>query len=151
LYPSDSIWPPNVRRYDHVRPADHPDLYSSCRATLNITREGMARSGYCPSGRFFEAAACGTAILSDWFQGLESFFRPGEEIFVVNSAEQVTAALRLPQHELLRSASRARERTLSEHTGDARAKQLLHYMDEARRVRSNEPGIDTRARVEVTT
>ena len=55
------------------RPADHPALYSSSRLTLNLTREAMAASGYCPSGRFFEAAACGTPIVTDWFRGLDSF------------------------------------------------------------------------------
>ena len=33
--------------------------------------------GYCPSGRLFEAAACGTAMLSDWWEGLDAFFTPG--------------------------------------------------------------------------
>ena len=134
LYPSNSAWPRNVRRYEHVCPADHPALYSSSRATLNITRDGMAaRGGYCPSGRLFEAAACGTAILSDWFYGLGAFFRPGQEILIVNRGDEVTEALRLPDDELRHIANRSRERTLSEHTGDARAEQLLRYFDEVQR------------------
>ena len=48
--------------------------------TLNVTRAAMARMGFCPSGRLFEAAACGTPILSDAWDGLEQFFIPGEEI-----------------------------------------------------------------------
>jgi spore maturation protein CgeB len=132
LYPKEWVWPENVRHYDHVRAADHPALYSSSRATLNITRDGMARGGYCPSGRFFEAAACGTAILSDWFQGIETFFRADEEILIVSSPEQVISALRLPEGELASLAAQARERTLSEHTGEARAQQLLRYLDEVR-------------------
>jgi spore maturation protein CgeB len=130
LYPAEWAWPPNVRHYDHVPPADHPALYSSSRATLNITRDGMARYGYCPSGRFFEAAACGSPILSDWFCGLESFFRPNEELLIVHEAADVISALNSTDHELQQIAARARERTLAEHTGDVRAEQLLRYFDQ---------------------
>lgn len=130
LYPKHWVWPENIRRFDHVAPAAHPALYSSSRATLNITRDGMARGGYCPSGRFFEAAACGTPIFSDWFEGLDTFFRPGEEVVVVSTAQDVKAALETSSGELKRLADRARERTLAEHTGDARADELLRYLDE---------------------
>jgi spore maturation protein CgeB len=131
LYPKDWAWPENVKRFDHVASAAHPSLYSSSRATLNITRDGMARCGYCPSGRFFEAAACGTPILSDCFEGLDHFFRPGEEVIVVSTAFDVKNALEAPESELESLAKRARERTLDEHTGDARAGELLKYLDEA--------------------
>ena len=118
LYPWSSIWPENVRRFEHVSPAEHPALYSSSRTTLNLTREGMAaRGGFCPSGRLFEAAACGTPILSDWFEGLDTFFAPGEEIFVVRAGDDVLSALRCPDSELAWLAQRARQRTLQEHTG----------------------------------
>lgn len=133
LYPKTWVWPQNVRRYDHIAPGDHPALYSSSRATLNLTRGGMASGGYCPSGRFFEAAACGTAILSDWFEGLESFFCPGEEVFIVNKTEEVVSALEMSDKELARVAYCAREHVLSEHTGDARAEQLMRYLDEVSR------------------
>jgi spore maturation protein CgeB len=130
LYPQDWSWPANVARFDHVAPADHPALYSSSRATLNITREGMARAGYCPSGRFFEAAACGTPILSDWWEGLNEFF-DSNEIAVVRSAEEVLAALQMAGAELEHMAARARQRTLDEHSGDRRARQLLSCFEEA--------------------
>src|SRR5205823_5409171 len=73
LYLRDDSWPENLRMLQHVAPADHPALYSSSRFTLNITRDGMASYGYCPSGRFFEAAACGTPIITDRWPGLETF------------------------------------------------------------------------------
>ncbi len=130
LYPRDWSWPPNVVRFDHVAPADHPALYSSSRATLNITRDGMARAGYCPSGRFFEAAACGTPILSDWWQGLDEFFGP-EEIVVVSNETDVIAALGRDDAELARMAERARQRTLEEHSGERRARQLINFLEEA--------------------
>lgn len=119
----------NVQRLEHVAPPDHPAFYCSSRATLNLTRAGMAaRGGYCPSGRLFEAAACSTPILSDWFEGLDSFFAPGEEIFVVESAEDVVAALRCPEAELARLARRAQQRTMQEHTGMNRARELMEIL-----------------------
>lgn len=130
LYPQGWTWPANVARFDHVSPAKHPALYSSSRATLNITREGMARSGYCPSGRFFEAAACGTPIVSDWWEGLHEFFSP-EEILVVRSAQEVVTVLQGEESELRRRGERARQRTLDEHSGECRARQLEQYLEAA--------------------
>jgi len=141
LYPREWNWPGNVTRFDHVAPADHPALYSSSRATLNITREGMARTGYCPSGRFFEAAACGTPILSDWWEGLNEFFRR-DEIVVVGSAAEVISALGLDDLELASMAHRARQRTLEEHSGDCRARQLVNYCEQAVSARSRPNSVE---------
>jgi spore maturation protein CgeB len=116
---------------EHVAPADHPSLYSSSRCTLNITRAGMAASGYCPSGRFFEAAACATPIISDWFEGLDHFFTPEEQILVAHSAEDTLRALNKDERDLRAMGERARERTLDEHTGDHRAREFLRYCEEA--------------------
>ncbi|HYE26566.1 MAG TPA: glycosyltransferase [Clostridia bacterium] len=132
LYPWHWQWPGNVRRIDHVSPSDHPALYSSSRLTLNITRADMAASGYCPSGRLFEAAACGTPILSDWFNGLDAFYRPGHEILIVDTAEDVLRGIAMDDRELAAIANQARQRTLDEHTGAHRAGLLLTYLEEAR-------------------
>jgi len=137
LYPRDRTWPENVKRFEHVAPNRHAALYSSSRATLNITRREMADSGYCPSGRFFEAAACGTPILTDWWEGLDAFFDPEQELCVVRNAEDVLACLSMSDVELRAKAERARNRTLSEHTGECRAGQLLAHCEEA--YRHNKP------------
>jgi spore maturation protein CgeB len=131
LYPWDWYWGENVKKLDHVTPADHPALYSSSQCTLNITRAEMAESGYCPSGRFFEAAACGTPIISDWFDGLDHFFTPGEEVFVAHGAEDTLQAISAPQETLQQMGVRARQRTLDEHTGAKRAEQFLRFCEEA--------------------
>ena len=81
----------------------------------------MAESGYCPSGRLFEAAACGAPIISDVWEGLDQFFSPGEEILTAESAEDVLAALDLPDADLARIARNARARTLDQHTAEHRA------------------------------
>jgi spore maturation protein CgeB len=139
LYPWHWQWPANVKRFDHVSPAEHPALYSSSRLTLNLTRAEMAACGYCPSGRFFEAAACGTPIVSDWFEGLDTFFRPGEEVLIASSAEDALQALDLGDGELARMSARARQRTLDEHTGEHRARQMLDYFEEAFAARHGKP------------
>lgn len=131
LYPWDWHWPDNVRRHEHVAPDQHPALYSSSRATLNITRQLMADSGFCPSGRFFEAAACGTPILTDYWKGLETFFDLQNELLVVRTAEDVLSALSLPDAELQRLGARARQRTLDEDTGEQRAAAFLAHCDAA--------------------
>jgi spore maturation protein CgeB len=132
LYPWNWSWPQNVRRFDHVSPGDHPALFSSSRCTLNITRAEMAENGYCPSGRFFEAAACGTPIVTDAWPGLDQFFSDGEEILIAENQYDVLSALSRGAHELARIAERARERALAEHTGERRARQLLAYIEGAR-------------------
>src|SRR5438270_476642 len=116
LYPWNWEWPENVRRMEHVAPADHSSFYSSSRLTLNITRGEMAANGWCPSGRFFEAAACGTPLITDRWEGLDSFFDSHSQLRVVTSAEDVEAALSSPDDELQAMAARARQRTLDEHT-----------------------------------
>lgn len=130
-YPRDFPWTDNVFFVRHLPPADHPAFYSSSRITLNVTRAAMARMGHCPSGRFFEAASCGTPILSDGWEGLEEFFTPGEEILVARTTEDTLRALRMPQEELDRIARQARERTLEEHTAERRARDLEEILEEA--------------------
>jgi len=136
LYPWEWRWPENVRRIEHVSPHAHPGFYSSSRITLNITRAEMARCGWCPSGRFFEAAACATPLISDWWEGLDWFFDVVRDIRVVARAEHVENALNMTEGELRALALHARERTLDDHTGQVRARQLLQYLEEARLVTS---------------
>src|SRR5690606_3761282 len=131
LYPEDFPWTSNIYFVRHVPPPDHPAFYCSSRLTLNVTRRAMAEMGYCPSGRLFEAAACGTALLSDAWPGLDVVFQPGSEILVARSADDVTAALALGAAEVEAMARRARERTLDQHTADRRVDDLLAALDGA--------------------
>ena len=123
-YPQDFPWQPNVRYVWHMPPPAHPSFYCASGFTLNITRAAMAAVGYCPSGRLFEAAACGTPIVSDWWEGIDGFFAPGEEIVIAHRTEDVLAALDLTEAERRRLARAARERTLEEHSAAARAREL---------------------------
>src|SRR4051812_3498305 len=71
-YPEDIVWPTNVDRVQHLPPRKHRGFYNRQRFTLNITRADMVAAGYSPSVRLFEAAACGTPIISDLWPGLET-------------------------------------------------------------------------------
>ena len=125
MYPADVRWAPNVRRLTHVAPPDHPDFYSSSRFTLNLTRDDMIDAGYSPSVRLFEASACGAAILSDTWQGIDQFLTPGEEILLPVDAQETADILRnLSEGDRHRIGMRARDRILAEHTSHHRALQF---------------------------
>ncbi|WP_213290520.1 glycosyltransferase [Bradyrhizobium sp. sGM-13] len=127
-YPQDFPWCPNIFFVHHLPPTDHPAFYASSRLTLNVTRRPMADLGWCPSGRLFEATACGVPVLSDAWAGLETFFTPGDEILVARDTADALAAIELSDAELARVARAAREHTLAAHTSEQRAHELTATM-----------------------
>jgi spore maturation protein CgeB len=129
MYDGGFPWQPNMFLISHIVPADHPAFYSSTMLTLNVTRGAMSKMGYCPSGRLFEAAACGAPVLSDYWEGLEQFFEPGREILVANSTDEAMDVLGRSPDELARIAGAARERTLSQHTAAIRALELENLLE----------------------
>jgi len=121
-YPAETVWPKNVRRVVHLEPQFHPYFYSSSRFTLNLTRNEMARAGYSPSVRIFEAAGCGTTIISDVWPGLETFFKPNEEILLAASSADVISFLNdMSREDTETIGRRAQERVLAEHSAEKRA------------------------------
>lgn len=131
MYPQAFPWAENIYFVRHVPPELHPVFFSSCRLTLNVTRAAMAAYGWCPSGRLFEAAACGAPLLTDVWEGLDTFFTPGDEILLAESPEDVLDALDCPAEQLQRMAARARERVLAEHTAAHRASELQALLQTA--------------------
>ncbi len=130
-YPHTFPWTDNIFFVRHLPPTEHPAFYGSGRMTLNVTRRAMAAMGWCPSGRLFEAAACGVPILSDRWNGLPDFFTPGQEILLADDAEAALAALALPDGDLARIAQRARARVLDEHSAQRRARELVATLEAA--------------------
>jgi spore maturation protein CgeB len=128
-YPADFPWKPNISFVHHVPPPEHSRFYSASLLTLNVTRADMAAMGFCPSGRLFEAAACGTPVLSDFWPGLEQFFTPGEDILCAASTRDARAAIEMPSSQLQRIGLRARERALAEHTSAKRAHELIQLLE----------------------
>ncbi|OLP62088.1 glycosyltransferase [Xaviernesmea oryzae] len=129
-YPDDIDWPANVERIDHLAPADHAAFYSRQRFTLNVTRADMIAAGWSPSVRLFEAAACRTAIISDRWEGLAEVLPDGEAVLVAETSEDVIVALTEMTSEARdRLANGAMTRVLADHTGRARAGDLLAVLD----------------------
>lgn len=128
-YPQGFPWTRNLYFVQHVPPSAHPAFFCSSRLTLNVTRADMAAMGHCPSGRLFEAASCGTPLLSDRWDGLEDFFTPGEEILTATTTQEALDALDCTPDELRRIAERARARVLDEHTSAHRAHELLQLLE----------------------
>ena len=132
-YPANIRWPANVMRQDHLAPAEHRAFYNQQRFTLNITRARMRELGFSPSVRLFEAAACGTPIISDNWPGLDTVFEPGREILIAEtSADAVRFVSEISETERSAIAARARTRIMNNHTGKHRAEQLVSYLREAR-------------------
>jgi len=122
MYPDSVRWPGNVERISHLEPKYHPALYSSSDFVLNVTRREMIRMGYSPSVRLFEAAACGSTIVSDSWPGLDEFFAPGEQILLPTGPDDVVHWIRggaMPEIGL-----RAQERVIAEHSAATRAEQF---------------------------
>lgn len=147
-YPADIAWPGNVERFEHVGPQDHPEFYAASRFTLNVTRADMVRAGWSPSVRLFEAASCGTPVISDRWDGLSSLLEPGREVLIVDGPDEVEAILSDPDETRPAAIGRAaRTRILAEHTADHRASELEGYLAEATSRRGGRR-IVQRARIE---
>jgi spore maturation protein CgeB len=131
-YP-DIAWPANLLYTPHLPPAAHRAFYNRQRFTLNVTRADMIAAGWSPSVRLFEAAACGTPIISDCWDGLATLLEPGREIFLASSAAEVLRLLRgLPESERRAVGRRARARILAEHTAAHRAAELERHVEALR-------------------
>ncbi len=125
LYPPELEWPENVEHVEHLAPGKHREFYNSQKFTLNLTRADMIAAGYSPSVRLFEAAACGTPIISDYWAGLETFFTPGTEILVASTSTDVVSYLsEITESQRIRIGERARAKILSQHTSEHRAREL---------------------------
>jgi spore maturation protein CgeB len=136
-YPPELVWPPNVERVEHLPPGEHAAFYAAQRFTLNVTRADMVRAGWSPSVRLFEAAACGTPVVSDFWPGLATFFEPGREILIARTSEDALGILAGLGEEARRAlGARARRRVLAQHTAAHRAREVEELVREARERRA---------------
>ncbi len=133
-YPAATTWLENVERIEHLAPPDHCLFYNQQRYTLNLTRADMRAAGWSPSVRLFEAAACGTPIISDDWPGFDALFVPGEEILLAENADAVLEILRdLPETRRRTIGDHARRRILAAHTAAHRALELEKALRSVRR------------------
>ena len=126
-YPASIRWPENVERIEHLPPPQHASFYSRQSYTLNVTRADMIAAGWSPSVRLFEAAACGTPIISDAWAGLESLFE--DDIHVTTRSSDVVRILS-SEEDIVRQrlGSAARQRVLAQHTAQHRARELVSHL-----------------------
>jgi spore maturation protein CgeB len=128
---ADKAIPPNVRYVGHVYTRDHNAFNCTPRAVLNISRESMARCGFSPATRVFEAAGAGACLITDAWEGIDGFLEPDREVLVARDGEEVAAHLsELAPERAERIGLAARRRILAEHTYTQRAAQLDLLLDE---------------------
>ena len=121
----DKPLPANVAYCGHVYTRDHNAWNCSTRAVLNVCRDSMARNGYSPATRVFEAAGAAACLISDAWEGIEEFLEPGREVLVARDGHEVAEHLgRLTAEGARRIGAAARRRVLDEHTYAHRAAQL---------------------------
>jgi spore maturation protein CgeB len=126
----DRALPANVRYVGHVYTRDHNAFNATPRAVLNVTRESMARYGYSPPTRVFEAAGAGACLITDAWEGIELFLEPGAEVLVAGDGEEVAGQLaRLDAARASAIGERARRRIMDQHTYATRAAQVEHVLE----------------------
>jgi spore maturation protein CgeB len=128
--------PANVRTLGHVGTGDHNAFFCSAVATLNINRDSMARYGFSPPTRIFEAAGASACLITDAWDGLEQFLEPEREILSAKDGEEVAAILANLDPDRSRAiGAAARRRVLAEHTYAHRARQVAQLLNAAPRGR----------------
>jgi spore maturation protein CgeB len=121
----DKRLPLNVRYVGHVYTRDHNAFNCTPTAVLNVNRESMARYGFSPPTRVFEAAGAGACLMTDHWEGIELFLEPDREVIVARSGAEVAERLSgLSPHEARQVGLAAQRRILAEHTYDHRAAQV---------------------------
>lgn len=117
--------PPNVVLLGHVFSADHNSFNVTPRCVININRGSMARTGFSPPTRVFEAAGAGACLIIDAWEGLGQFLEPGREALVAHDGDDVVKHLQsLSTRDAQRIGEAARKRVLVEHTYAQRARQF---------------------------
>ena len=121
--------PDNVRYIGHVGTSNHNVINCSARMVLNINRESMAKVGFSPPTRVFEAAGAGACLITDAWLGVEQFFDPGREILTAVNAEEIVTHLRQTSAEQAKHIGTSmRARALRDHTYAARAAEVDHIL-----------------------
>jgi spore maturation protein CgeB len=129
--------PPNVRNLGHVYTADHNAFNSTACAVLNISRASMARFGFSPATRVFEAAGAAACLITDAWEGIEEFLSPEEEVLVARNGDEVAAHLAALTPERARKIGLAAyRRVLAEHTYAHRAAQFDQIIGDQRAQRA---------------
>ena len=124
--------PSNVVYAGHVYTADHNAFNCSSRMVLNISRESMARFGYSPATRVFEAAGAAACLITDEWEGIDLFLAPGAEVLVARNGNDVAHIIRTLDPQRARAIGEAaRRRVLADHTYTQRGKLVDAILQDA--------------------
>lgn len=127
----DKPLPPNVRYVGHVYTVDHNAFNVTPRMVLNISRDSMARYGFSPATRVFEAAGAGACLITDAWEGIERFLEPGREVLVAQDGAAVASHVASVDPQQARTiGAAARRRVLAEHTYTHRVAHLEALLGE---------------------
>jgi spore maturation protein CgeB len=130
----DVAMPANVRTLGHVPTADHNAFNASPRMVLNVARDSMARNGFSPATRVFEAAGAGACIVTDAWEGIGQFLEPGREVLVAHDGSEVAAYLaRVTPAMAAGIGHAAMHRVRADHTYASRAAEAHRLLTRARR------------------
>ena len=112
----------NIAYLGHVGTADHNAFNVTPKAVLNISRESMAKNGFSPATRVFEAAGAGACLITDFWEGIELFLKPDEEVLVARDGHDVAQIMaELTPERAKQIGQAALGRVLNEHTYTRRA------------------------------
>jgi spore maturation protein CgeB len=126
----DKSMAPNVRRLGHVSTRDHNALNCTPAAVLNISRESMARYGFSPATRLFEAAGAGACVITDSWEGIELFLEPGKEVLLAHDGAEVADLLEGLSSQRAASIGRAAmHRIRKQHTYAHRAAEFERVLE----------------------
>lgn len=126
----DKAMPANVKYVGHVYTRDHNAFNCTAQTVVNISRSSMARYGFSPATRIFEAAGAGACLITDAWEGIECFLQPGAEVLVAQDGGEVAALLQeVGPEQARRIGQAARARVLAEHTYRHRAEQVVKILD----------------------
>jgi spore maturation protein CgeB len=127
----DKARPANVQYVGHVYTADHNAFNCTPATVLNISRDSMARFGFSPATRVFEAAGAGACLITDAWEGIELFLEPGREVLVAQGGDEVARHVRdLTDSRAGAIGAAARARVLASHTYAHRAAQVSSLLQE---------------------
>lgn len=127
----DKPMPANVNYVGHVYTRDHNAFNCSPRAVLNVNRESMASYGFSPPTRIFEAAGSAACLITDAWEGIDTFLTPDREVLVARDTDEVVQHLvALKDAEAKQIGQSAQKRVLAEHTYQHRALQLQRLFDD---------------------
>jgi spore maturation protein CgeB len=130
-WPDKSV-PANIRVAGHVYTAQHNAFNCSSRAVLNVSRDSMARYGFSPATRVFEAAGAAACIITDNWNGIDLFLEPDREILVASNGEEVCGHLEsLTEQRARQIGWKAQARVLAQHTYAHRANQFHSLIGES--------------------